>query len=523
MKRLITALIALAMVGCSSSTDTGAPAGAGVDPGPVNMATASRGVTQGGAQDIGRFRAIVEAGDVPAPDTLDPVGYFAEHAIDLPPAECGDAVCIHPYLAVMPTFSDGNWTMAYVGMNTAVDPSLTERPPQHVVVALETSLRTYGWVGNYPNELLEALVGELRPGDKVSLVTFDDQATVQFAGLDYDDVEVTMVRANDPTERETALYDGLALAADTIEMVPHEGASRIVLVTSGHADAGLRGSERVLALGESLARAGISLSVFGVGGDYLEDVPATLGSMGAGTYSYAADDADLRTLFAIEGRTSFSPLVSDFELRVVAADGYAVGDIYGARSASATQAEAYLASPVLMVGNRTGSSDVSEGRRGGGGGLFVRLYAGPDSLIGPNAPAFTIVASWTDSVTGERVEREQVVTNALAPGQNPEGMWPSFSDEALGKAFMMLNMYLATRASVELFHSGDCATSLGVQPMMNMSYGGWQAVHYDVDLEADWALLGDVTSNVREACISLHTTAPEPVWPQNESLGCGFL
>ena len=56
----------------------------------------SSGVTQGGAQDIGHFRQLVDDGSVPAPEVLDEVGFFAEHALDQPPADCGSVVCAHP-------------------------------------------------------------------------------------------------------------------------------------------------------------------------------------------------------------------------------------------------------------------------------------------------------------------------------------------------------------------------------------------------------------------------------------------
>lgn len=518
MRKLFIALVALALVGgCSDTTASS------VEPGPVNTATASRGVTQGGAQDIGRFRSIVEQGEVPAPDTLDPVGYFAEHAIDLPPAECGDAVCVHPFLGVMPTFDGGNWTMAYVGMNTAVDPSTIERPPLHAVVVIETTGQTAPWLTDFSG-LLSALTEELRPVDLLSLVTYAERAEVRYAGLAHDDPEAALESVTEVGDR-AALYDGLALAADTLESTAHDGAGRIVLVTSGRTDAGLRGDDRVLELGAALARSGVSLSVLGVGDDYLDEVPAALGSLGAGTYSYASDSEDLRTLFSIEGRTSFAPLATDFEMRVVAADGYAVGDVYGARSAVATSTEALLSSPVLMVGNRTGSTDVDEGRRGGGGGLFVRLYADPDASlrIGGGQEAFTVLTRWTDPVSGEVVERSQAVTNGLAPGQNPGGMWPHFSDPNFGKPFMMLNMYLATHATVRLFHDGDCASSLGVPVMIEPSLEGWQAEYDDVDLDADWLLLQQTSDNVRDACAAIHTTPPPPSPPRNVPLGCGFL
>ena len=120
-------LCAFAVGGCSSAGDS-----AGL-PGPMG----SRSVTQGGAQDIGFFRSVVESGGVPRPSTIDPVGFFAEHAVDLPPADCGDSVCVHGNLAVAPGIDqESNWTMAFLAMNTPVDARDLERPVADAVGGL---------------------------------------------------------------------------------------------------------------------------------------------------------------------------------------------------------------------------------------------------------------------------------------------------------------------------------------------------------------------------------------------------
>src|SRR5687767_4302886 len=110
MKKLL--LCALMLLGCASdeSESSSTPAG-------------SRGVTQAGAQDIAYFRSLVEDGEVPEPDLLDQVGFFAEHALEQAPAECGEVVCAHPSLAVAPRFDAGTWTMSFVSLNSAVDPA----------------------------------------------------------------------------------------------------------------------------------------------------------------------------------------------------------------------------------------------------------------------------------------------------------------------------------------------------------------------------------------------------------------
>lgn len=499
MKRWTWFGLALALLGCGSE---GAPAST---PGP----SGSRGVTQGGAQDIAYFRSIVERGEVPSPDTIEPVGFFAEHQVDLPPADCGDRICMHALLAVAPGIDqESNWTMGFVALNSPVDPRTEPRPDTHVVIVIEDTERV-GLASWSASDAVRALAAELLPADRVSLVRVGESAEVLAHGLEPSDPGVAAARFQGRSAR-AALYDGLARASELVAELDFEGAHRVVLVTSGVADAGITDSARIVALGEALARSGVGVSVVGMGASYRPELAMQLSEGGGGSYAFAESATDLVQIFRLEGRTSLVPLATDFELVVEAAPGYRVGRIYGARRAWTEQVAAHLTSPVLMIGNRTGAADVEEGRRGGGGGLFVELIADPSlrAAIGPNAPAFTAHARWIDAASGALVRQEIVVENGLAPSENPTGMFPHFSDPARGKAFMMLNMYLSLRTATELFHGGACGQSLGIVPAMQATYEGWQDEYADPDIDADWALLLALDANVQRQCVGVAPEAP---------------
>ncbi|MCA9610424.1 MAG: hypothetical protein KC619_32735, partial [Myxococcales bacterium] len=288
------------------------------------------------------------------------------------------------------------------------------------------------------------------------------------------------------------------------------GSHRVILVTSGIADAGVTDAMRIVGLGDALASQGIGLGVVGVGESYRPELPSQVSEGGGGAHYFAQDEADLVEIFTIEGRTSLFPLATDFELTVEAAPGYRIGRVYGARRAWAEQSAAYLTSPVLMVGNRTGADDTTDGRRGGGGGLFVELIVDPELAAGisAGAPAYTATARYVDAQTGETVTQTFEVTNALAPGENPSGMFPHFADPLRGKAFMMLNMYLSLRTTTELYHAGNCGQSLGIVPAMQATYEGWQGEYDDPDIAADWALLAQLTTNVQGLCTGVAPVAP---------------
>ena len=474
-------------------------------------ASGSRGVTQGGPQDIALFREIVARGEVPAPETLDPVGFFAEHAVDLPPADCGEDACLHPMLAVAPRFDGSNWTMAFVGMNSPLDPATLPRPSLHLVVALERSVHTQAlWRGA---ELgIRVLASRLREGDLLSIVVYGEETEIVLEGAvpESSAVDDALLRARAlPVAERVALYDGLAISGSVAASAAGAEAARIVLLTSGHADVGITSSDRITGLAAGLAREGIALGVIGAGGDtYASELPRALGDLGAGTFTYATDDADLDRIFRYEGDTTLFPLALDFRMTVQASPGYRVGRIYGARLATGFADYAVLASPALFLGHRTGSDDVAGGRRRGGGGLFVELLADPSSGIAAGAPAFTLHASWT-APDGTTRSSEQTMVNPLAPGQNPAGMWPELSDEARGNAFMMLNMYLALRAATVFHDGGDCARGMGVIDMMAPSVEGWQAEYENPDIWADFDLMLELRGNIAASCTSTSPTPPQ--------------
>jgi Ca-activated chloride channel family protein len=482
----------------------------------------SLNVSQGGPQDFAQFRAIVESGEIPAPAILDDVGFFAEHAVDLPPAECGHDVCVHPFLAVMPRFNGGNWTMAFIAMNTPVDAAALERPPIHLVLAVEEAEPFFGYGGALA--AAAPLLDALERGDRVSILSYGRSVTTHALALRGVSEEAEAALAALGGEIAPApyvdLYQGLAGADRALRALPDwEGASRVVLLTTGRADVGIVDRDRIVGLGEALARGGTSLSIIGLGEDYDATLGSALGTIGAGSYSFAKDAADLVDVLELEAATTLFPLATDFRATLRPAPGYRVGRIYGVDRAHAHEGEATLDLPALFIGRRQGAHDVGGGRRGGGGGLFVELLADPLADVGPDQPAFTLESRWREA--GGEVEETQTIVNPLAPAQNPDGMWPYFSDEERGKPYMMLNMYLALRAAVDFYDGGDCNRAVGVIDMMRPSIEGWQARYSDPDLDDDYVLMLLLRENLVSHCEAKAAIAPlAPVYFDG---GCGFL
>lgn len=506
--------VALALGACGAGEDAADTRGEGGE----GEGEGSHGVTQGGPQDIGRFRQILDSGAVPSPETLDPVGFFNEHALDLPPANCGEDICLHAMLAVAPRFDGSNWTMAYVAMNTPVDPASLPRPPMNVTVAIEKTLRTAGaWADVTAG--IRTLQGALEPTDTLSVLVFAEGAELVARGLAQDDVagldEALARAAAMPNGERAALYDALATAGQIVDA--SAGASRIVVVTSGYADAGVADEDQVLALAEGIVREGTSLTIVGAGEPFDPRLPYELSDLGAGAYYHPESSAAFQEVFGVEAATTLFPIAQEFRLQVTPAPGYQIGRVYGVRRFTAQSGVALLESPALFVGHRTGSDDTGQGRRGGGGALFVELIPERDAIvtIGPNNAAFRIDATWTDPLTRQTRGTNAAVVNPLRPGETPDVSNPYFSESTRSKAYWMLNCYLALRAAVDFQQSGDCARAKGVLDMVQAMVEIWLVDSPDTDIQEDLDLMIDLRWVLESSC-----TPVDPIRPQVFDGGC---
>jgi Ca-activated chloride channel family protein len=508
--RSLTALVLLALIGCSDSTSPSAA--------PTRMG--SVGVGQGGAQDIAEFRAIVAAGHVPAPSTLDAVGFFAEHALTLPPADCGDTICAHASLAVARRFDRSAWTMAFIALNSSIDPSTLTRPPVHTVFVIEHTTRTASIAAGLFDGL-HHFTGDAQAGDRVSVIEVRDRATTLTARTTPDDPTLATLATTlaMPGGTTAATYEGLALAAELLTDPSWSGHRHVVMLTSGATDAGLGDPDRVVALASSMLEGGTTLSVIGGGAPYLDALPIAIGELGGGAYYFAQSASDLAQILDVEGRTSLFPIARDFSMRITPAPGYTIGRTYGAARAQATSAEADLGSPMLLLGQRTGPSDVANGRRGGGGGFFVELLTLPLASVSAGAPAFTLETSYVDSATGTTVTRARTVNNPLALGAVPTGNLPEFSDVTQAEAFMMLNMYLSMRTATTYFADGDCARAMGTLDMIEPTIEWWQgSALANPDTQADWTLALSLRDVLGRQCDMMG--AVMPIAPRSPGLGC---
>ena len=523
----VAALWALS-VGCAEQTfDNGAAedsAGRG-----ANNASAPNdggaGVGQSGAQDFGRFRSIVEGGEVPAPNTLDAVGFFNEHKFELPAPDCGDNVCPHGMFGVWGNMINGaNCTLAMLGFNTPLDPSEFDRPPLNMAIAVDTSGSMAGDPMRAVRSGLLELTETLEEKDEVTLITYSTEAQIVLTSTPENDPDRTQLfEAVNALQASggTNIYEGLREALEDVEMRRTENRqNRVILLSDGVATEGLQNTERIINLGESYANQDIGITTIGVGTDFDIELMRRLSETGPGNFYFIEDLSTVEEVFVEEIRTFLVPVAQDIDIEFDVAPGYRFRAAYGTRIWEGRSDGAEIRIPGLFIASRTSVDDIGPGggRRGGGGAILFEVVPTTDpqelQQVGAGEPIGQI--SMTYRVPGTDQTRTQMTTiyNELAPGDTPDT--GAFDDATVEKAFVALNIYVGFKMATERFASGSVTQALSVLEPLEESASQWVADNdNDPDIESDLETMRQLIATLEEERDQQVNPEPPPRQPPN--------
>lgn len=527
-RTLTFAAVALsaALAGCAA--DDSASAGGDFDPSagsappdaPSTEIPGASGVSAAGAQDFGQFRQILEAGEVPHPDVLDPLGFLAEHKLDYPAPDCGDDVCLHALLGVGGNLMTGtNCTLLQVGLNSPLDPNAMERPPLDLVIAVDTSGSMRGTPIGYVQQGLREMQRVLRPEDRLTLVTYDTAARVAAEGLPGDDVvgiEAAIERL--VADGSTNLYDGLYTALEKADAAREAGReTRVIFLSDGVGTAGLTHPARLEALADAYARRGIGITTIGLGEDFDVDTMRAISDTGAGNFYFLESPAAAAEVFTEEALTFLVPVALDVQIEIYAGEGYIVRGAYGTRGWTGGLRSGVVDQASLFLAGRQRADDPIEGgRRGGGGGILVELMPRAGASVDAPDEVGQVGLSYTDPTSGERVEQTVDIRNPFAPGEIPDG--GHFTHDTVRKGFVMLNVLVAFQLAAELALEADHGSAIALLDALDEGMSAWLTDHPDSDLSDDLRYARLFRRNLEAARSRQPVQSPPPLqtpepWP----------
>jgi Ca-activated chloride channel homolog len=510
---LATMLASLALMGCGADDSSGIGGTSGApDPGP-----GATGISQGGAQDFGLFRQILEDGEIPGPDTLDHLGFFAEHKLDYPAPNCGNDVCMHGLLGVMGNMISGSTcTLVQIGMNSPIDVGNLQRPPLHLVIAVDVSGSMAGAPMDYVKAGLVEMIPALQPTDKVSLVTYSTSAKVVL-----DHIDATDTAALDTAFKglyaagSTNLYDGLFTAFSIAEQhFDPTYQNRVLYLSDGVATAGIQNGEKLTSLAAAYAKQGIGVTTIGVGADFDVDVMRDLSEVGAGNFYFLEDPKAVVEVFTDEIDTFLVPVALDVNLDVSIGSGYTVRGVYGTNGWSVAEGGGNISIPSLFLAGRTSAQDpISSGRRGGGGAMLLELVPRPGAtgVIDPYEVG-SLAFSFKDPLTGQTKTQ---FTDIAAPHAF-DAPAQFFTNGTVEKGFVMLNLFAGFKIASQLAADSDPRTARRTLEALRPNVDTWLASHPDPDIQDDLKYVDLFIQNllVVEAQTTPYTPAEPPnPWP----------
>lgn len=178
-------------------------------------------------------------------------------------------------------------------------PNTTGRPPLDLVAVLDRSGSMSGDPLEGVKAAAELLLRLLAPGDRLALVTFDDEVVLELPLAHHGDEALPVIRGID-VGGSTNLSGGWLKAREVLADARPGATRRIVLLTDGEANAGITGADALADLAHAAAENDITTTTIGYGEYFDEDVLAAMASAGRGNTYWAAGADETPQIFAQE-------------------------------------------------------------------------------------------------------------------------------------------------------------------------------------------------------------------------------
>ncbi|MGN1411354.1 MAG: von Willebrand factor type A domain-containing protein [Oscillospiraceae bacterium] len=212
-----------------------------------------------------------------------------------------------------------NNKLMLVGLNTA-SMDTEEIPPSNIVFLLDVS----GSMSDYDKlpliqEAFTMLAENLRPCDRISIVTYAGQDEVILSGGDGNDIQkvknaINNLVASGSTNGSSGIITAYELAD---KYLIEDGNNRVILATDGDLNVGITNEDELQSLIETEREKGIYLSVLGVGSGNLNDsLMETLADNGNGNYSYIDNINEAKKVLLDEMSSTLYTIAKDVKFQI---------------------------------------------------------------------------------------------------------------------------------------------------------------------------------------------------------------
>ncbi len=185
----------------------------------------------------------------------------------------------------------------------------------------------------FVKKAVEHIIDELENDDYVSIVTYDDNVSVVLeSGRIEDKSSIKRIVSNIQSGGFTNLSGGMLKGFKQVESTYRRGyVNRVLLLSDGIANRGVSDRAAINDLVREQSRKyGITISTFGVGNDFNENLMADIADYGKGNYYYIKESEEIPRIFASELKGVRYLTGQDSKIRVKFPSDYlTVSKVYG--------------------------------------------------------------------------------------------------------------------------------------------------------------------------------------------------
>lgn len=211
---------------------------------------------------------------------------------------------------------------------------IRRRPPLNVALVVDKSgSMAEARKLDYALEAARELIGQLEYGDRFALVTYDDRVEVPLPSQALEDRRRAL-RAVDAIRPGGATNLGGGLAEGFRQVRRHyspDGINRVLLLSDGLANRGITSPWELSSMAAREGGSGVSLTTFGVGLEFNEDLLASLAESGRGTYYYIDRPHRIPEMLAREFSRLENVYAADVEITIEVRAGIVIDEVLGYR------------------------------------------------------------------------------------------------------------------------------------------------------------------------------------------------